>query len=972
MPRIDEVLRAALNERQYAAAVDPAREVLCLACAGSGKSTTLAYRIANLVALGADPHGIVAFTFTEKAADSIGLQVGTALAATRLPSTVLGAMFIGTIHSYCKYVLGQIDARYRQFDVLDENRLKLYLMSRYGQLGLQAIRQARGAHYFETIKEAADAWSILNDEMLNVATILPYDGLLAETLERLHGGLDRDQFIDFSLMARLVAEALERRDAGAERAVANLVHLMVDEYQDVNPSQERLISQLHARSQTLFAVGDDDQSLYAWRGADISNILEFDRRHPNCSRHTLSRNYRSTRAIVRVADDFASAELGARRMAKDPVAEDPEGARDLRVLWFPHRQAEAGWVADRIQALLGTRYREGDGSIRGLTPGDVAILMRSTRTEEQDGRARHAAFSEALTARGIRFSLEAGGGVFDRPHARVLRDALMLLRAESPLRETARIFFDAEVHPVFPRADFEAFAGVLAHWGREIHAPSGGARRRVYPQQLVHDLLEAFRIADSAFDTAAMRDLGVVSRVVQDVEAVFVSVDSAERFQAILNFLANVAETGYDPGTEDVQRNPDTVTVATVHKVKGLEYPVVFIVDVESGRFPGRIHGYRKWLPREVMAAALGRGAYQGGRDEEARLFYTALTRAERFLYITGSQALPGGRKIWQRSPFSLRLRHAELSNAPIPLPAGLAPHPLVPRRDESVVPTTYSEIRYYLRCPKDYQFRKAFGFSPPIPELFGFGRSVHASVGKLHELFRERSPTGDEAERVARGLFHLKHVPPSREPDTRPGAYENARDKAGTIARQYAEAYSSDFARSRQVEVRFEIPLESAVIAGSIDLLLKEDKRGHILEAEVIDFKAMEGGPDPAANERLEWTELTLQVQLYARAAREVLGEDARTGAVHLLKDNQRISVPVDDEAVSAAVANVEWAVERILNGDFPMRPSPEKCRTCDFRALCAKRAEDFSADARPPALHLPGGERRVAPAFSEFAGED
>ncbi len=108
----------------------------------------------------------------------------------------------------------------------------------------------------------------------------------------------------------------------------------------------------------------------------------------------------------------------------------------------------------------------------------------------------------------------------------------------------------------------------------------------MFPQQLVHELLGAFGLAKSDFDDGVMRALGLFSRIMQDVEAVFVSIDSTDRFAAILNFLQNVADTGYDTATEDVLRRPDLITVSTVHKMKGLEFPVVFIVDVEQERFP--------------------------------------------------------------------------------------------------------------------------------------------------------------------------------------------------------------------------------------------------------------------------------------------------------------------------------------------------------------------------------------------------
>src|SRR5262249_49196398 len=161
-------------------------------------------------------------------------------------------------------------------------------------------------------------------------------------------------------------------NASAEAAVESLRHLMIDEYQDVNEAQERLIAQLRQRCETLFVVGDDDQAIYAWRGADVNNILTFRDRFPNCAEHKLSENFRSTDAIVSASDAFVAAELGAARMTKTPQAVRNRAPRDFRNLWFPTRQDEADWVAERISQLLGTAYEEGEGAdarTRGLTPG---------------------------------------------------------------------------------------------------------------------------------------------------------------------------------------------------------------------------------------------------------------------------------------------------------------------------------------------------------------------------------------------------------------------------------------------------------------------------------------------------------------------------------------------------------------------------------------------------------------------------
>lgn len=401
--------------------------------------------------------------------------------------------------------------------------------------------------------------------------------------------------------------------------------------------------------------------------------------------------------------------------------------------------------------------------------------------------------------------------------------------------------------------------------------------------------------------------------------------------------------------------------------MKGLEFPVIFVVDLESQRFPKRNSSYEGWLPTSLMSNAIARGAYQATHDEEARLFYTAITRAERFLYLTGSENLPAGKRPCKKSPYTLRLAGPELSDDASSLPAGLVAAPPARRVNETVVPTSFSQVRYFLRCPKDYQFRNSYGFSPSITEMFGFGKTVHTAVEKLHEVYSNRPPTPNQAAAVAEQTFHLKHVAPNADPIKRPGAYERAKTKAGEILKEYATGFGTDFVRKRAVEVPFEIPLKKAVLAGAIDLLLKVDDQNQIVDATVVDFKAIEGGDDPKANDNLNWVDLALQVQLYAHAAKEVLTEHAKTGTVHLLKDNKRVEVPVTDQAISAAADNVEWAVDRIIEGDFPMRPHPDKCDSCDFNALCSKKPQNFKVGTKPLAIFVPQG-REMAAAFRLF----
>lgn len=211
-----------LTRPQASAVVDDASAILCIACAGSGKSQTLAYRIARLMHQGVPPNTIVAITFTEKAADSIKRRIADVLVRTGQSPNLIGQMFIGTIHAFCQNVLADADAIFRQYDVLDGNRFMLYLISRYYDLGISDLRPRFKDRYFETLENVRNAWNIYRDEGLSIAEIDASDAQLGKTLRSIQDGLARDQFIDFASMVREVAD---RSQSAGREGCANVSHL---------------------------------------------------------------------------------------------------------------------------------------------------------------------------------------------------------------------------------------------------------------------------------------------------------------------------------------------------------------------------------------------------------------------------------------------------------------------------------------------------------------------------------------------------------------------------------------------------------------------------------------------------------------------------------------------------------------------------------------------------------------------------
>lgn len=199
-----EILHENLTDEQYDAVVDESRNILCLACAGSGKSRTLAYKIAYLISRGEDPESIIAFTFTEKAAESIKRRVADALHKFGFSENNIGAMFIGTVDSFCQKLLGDLDARYRQYDILDQNRLILYVMSRLKEIGL-----SNGKGYFVRIKELTEAWQTLNNENISLDDVKKYDVDLYNKLRNLSNALEADGYMDFSFAINLAVKELK-------------------------------------------------------------------------------------------------------------------------------------------------------------------------------------------------------------------------------------------------------------------------------------------------------------------------------------------------------------------------------------------------------------------------------------------------------------------------------------------------------------------------------------------------------------------------------------------------------------------------------------------------------------------------------------------------------------------------------------------------------------------------------------------
>lgn len=710
---------------------DPSN-LLILACAGSGKTETLACRAARMVEDGVPRGSIVAFTFTEHAAAELKHRIRRRVEEANPEEPALGDMYVGTIHAYCLQVLRKQDPGRRVFEVMDETRQAALIAANFVRfrggdgIGLDRLRtRTRSGTYGETLNTFLATLNVIHQQEIDINHI--GDNVLASAVDRYreiaHGY--PNYFFDFNNIIDRMIEFLRSDSAVLGKIRAELRHLFVDEYQDVDDRQEELIHLLTdgGRGPTLTVVGDDDQALYGFRGAKVDNILGFKGKYPNVNVVRLEDNFRSTHAIVSIADE--AVRRVSKRIAKEPKARigAPDGSLkerfadrgDILLETFPSEEAEARWVAERIQAIRGTRFVENDGTERGLDYGDMAILLRSVR-------GAGAPFAEALRARNIPVVVTGTGGLFDNEEVRLVQAAFSLLaradfalpnesggginllstaetrefvrRAVSALRDNGRLGPSANSTHLLSWLDRKR-----AELGQRAVARterSRGLGARIYPQDIFQQMLRELGARADSWPEGTMFNLGAFSNLLTQFESVHQWITPA-RLKSLVLFLSNWATRHVDEGGVSELAALNSVKIMTVHAAKGLEWPVVFLPRISSRVFPSSL----RTRPPETFlpSGSYDTGPYVGGDDGERRLWYVALTRCAKFLHISSLD-----RHRTRPTPYFREIDH------PCALPPGSEPpeHTHIeptPPADSNLLQTTYSDLAAFRRCEREYQW---------------------------------------------------------------------------------------------------------------------------------------------------------------------------------------------------------------------------------------------------------------------------
>ena len=612
-----------LNPEQLEAVRTTEGPVLVLAGAGTGKTRVITARIAYMIEQGIDPASILGVTFTNKAAKEMRERIRKIV-----PAEAAAAVTLGTFHSFCARVLrrdiryaGNYDSNYSIADTADQTSIARQAAAELGY-AKEEIPTAEVVNFIGHCKNRM--WSP-EDALNDAAENRPANQVLAEVYERYQKLLELQNMVDFDDMLLLTVRILEEHPDVLKRYRETYKYLLVDEYQDTNAAQFRLIQLLAGERKNLCVVGDDDQSIYAWRGADVSNILDFPRYFPGTKEVKLEQNYRSTNNILATANAVIAP--NSARYCKNLWSSKGQG-EIIRIIRLDNGDAEAKFV---VNAIFDLKAANPDYNY-----SDFAILYRSNYLSR--------AFEMAFRNVGIRPKIIGGQEFFQRKE---VKDAAAYLKLILNPRDDQSLLRIISLPPrgigdkaILSLRNLRHVTGIplselLDHpdYLKTVSSTAAAGAR---------GLAAALKNAKALFAEPGdlyfkaqqlLRETGYIDglqRIYKDIreaetrrENVFEFLNYIGKFESekqgqchLADFLESYSLMDDNDRTED-DDDRDAPIMTTVHASKGLEFPVVFVVGMEQNLFPHE------------------RSLAEGSEEEERRLFYVAVTRAREQLFLT-------------------------------------------------------------------------------------------------------------------------------------------------------------------------------------------------------------------------------------------------------------------------------------------------------------------------------------------------
>ncbi len=958
-----------LNDEQRAAVTHGEGPLLIVAGAGTGKTQVVTRRIAWLIAAKkARPEQILALTFTEKAAAEMEARVDELVPYGFTGTTIC------TFHAFGDRMLREHAVELgltTQLRVESRAEILVFLREHLFELGLRRyLPLGRPDEHLDALVTLFDR---ARDEDVSPERYLAFAHELAAAATT---DADRDRAdmelekatayaayqqllltngrIDFGSQISLALRLLRERPYLRREYAERYRYVLVDEFQDTNHVQFELVKHLAGRRPNVTVVGDDDQSIYRFRGAKVENLLQFRDTYANSKMVLLTRNYRSGQAILDVAHRLIQRNNPERLEFKANLDKRLRAHRPEPGVVEHETYRTASNEADAVIASIEQTLAEGT-----LAPGDIAILARAHTHLEP--------FAAALKARGIPFQRANTRGLYGRTEVQL---CLNVLRAIADPDDGPSVH-QVLGHPLYS-VDAVDLARLSAHARRrnqgllaiataaardasfdlsaasrtaivsfaELHRRLASSAVRRPTTEVLYEfaaesgILESLAGAGSLEAVEQAKNLNKLFHIAARIGPLL-KVDRVDQFMRHLDLLI---EAGDDPSAAEIELDENAVHLLTAHNAKGLEFPVVYMVQLAEQKFPLRQRSETMALPPELYIGAVDEKADH--EREERRLFFVGVTRARDRLVMTYA-ADYGGKMLRKTSKFVVEAlgltetpRRAEPSSAMQSIaryaPGTDAPVPeMQPLADDAPITISHHQIDDYLTCPLKYRYAHLAQIPLARDPRMMFGIAIHHAIKIYHRHKLKGLPiTTDDVIGAFTGAWSSEGFYTREHEDLR-------QEEGKAILRRFVEAEDNSGVIPLAIEMEFRFAVEAATVIGRFDRI--DERHGEIV---LVDYKTAEIEAVDRADKRAEQSLKDEQLGIYALAYFETRGTMPARVELRFVESGLVGSAEVKPEHLVRARQRIMEAAAGIRSARFPATPEPRRCSFCPYSRFCPSSA--------------------------------
>lgn len=914
-----------------------------IACAGSGKTKFVSERVAYLLDNGVKPENIISFTYTEKAADELNNRIVQELRKREILNSIKGFanMYIGTIHGWCLKALQDNELGYQKFSVLDEIKLKLFVDKNYNEIGMKGITKIGNPNV--NMKIFTDTNRFI--QIMNIVRESETKGLSDEIKQakiKYETFLKSKGCFDFTMiMTEALSKLKDKSSALNNKVSSDLKFLIVDEFQDVNPIQEKIIRSLWKVSNCkVTVVGDDDQNIYQWRGSDSEFLQKFDEIYSSHQTSVKSlklvKNFRSSKGITGLARTFI--ESNKNRIPKEMMsAEKQEFIRDEDILFnrYDTIEEENNSIIRKIDNLRGVKFTK-DGKERGLDYSDFCILIRTWK--------KSSSIVEVLEDNDIPFITGGVNQLFDRKEVKASVAIFKYLNDEIDINELLELWKILIPEENIKSDSLNYAATNLSKWLPDSFQSD---RKSVgwgdyNLQEIFWTFLSDARVVEETFITEdensfteaeiIFYNLGKFSQVINDFEEINLnSAPPSFHLFNFLNFVKYAAQDYYPEGWLNKPfKTPNAVQVMTIHQAKGLEFPVVFIPGLNSNYFPiKKPGGLSVWhfLERDTIQ---NQDRYEAKDDErrfedERRLMYVGITRSQKFLFV--SRAPDQSNRLYRKPSIFCNELVSDFIQQP-QLEVNFKDRERTKpeqRKDKVTISLNFSVLKDFFECNYRFKLVSMYGFCFPLDQRMGLGKSTHDSFMAIHKKVTEGDDRLNEKQldEIAEEQSHFPYIGQSSELKKMKGL---VKDKVQSYYWKNVDDFDDIEFFEKDIKLNMD---EGIFVSGRIDLT-KRKLRDDNYETTILDFKS---------NDEVQSRSLNVdQLNLYALGYKQLTGGDADYIQIYDVEMNKPDhKSKINEAALNNTELKITEAANKIRNESFKRVNDINICSKCYQKRICS-----------------------------------